>query len=93
MSNAEWDRPGIIPGLQENIGSRRTPPKRASVGVFGYVADPGESKTLVIGEAKTSNELEVKETTHTQSDVDSKPATSPPTEHEPTLQVYLFGKR
>ncbi|KAL5109745.1 Dihydropyrimidinase-related protein 4 [Taenia crassiceps] len=45
MSNSEWDRPGIIPGLQGQSQQKRPSIGRASSGLFGYVADPNDCKT------------------------------------------------
>ncbi|KAH9282736.1 Dihydropyrimidinase-related protein 4 [Echinococcus granulosus] len=45
MSNSEWERPGIVPGLQGDSQQKRPSIGRASSGLFGYVADPNDSKT------------------------------------------------
>ncbi|KAL5968155.1 Dihydropyrimidinase-related protein 4 [Taenia solium] len=45
MSNSEWDRPGIVPGLQGDSQQKRPSIGRASSGLFGYVADPNDFKT------------------------------------------------
>lgn len=68
MSNSGWDRPGIVPGLQGDSQQKRPSIGRASSGLFGYVADPNESKTPPgIGE-QGSRPTSDNQPTHRQDD-------------------------
>ncbi|VDM22033.1 unnamed protein product [Hydatigera taeniaeformis] len=93
MSNGEWDRLGIVPGLQGDSQQKRPSVGRTSGGLFGYIADPNDSKTPPgIGEQNTGP-ISGSQLTHKLIDRDnSSPASGVPTqavEAAPTVRTHV----
>ncbi len=89
MNSTDWDRPGIIPGLQDQ--KRRVPTSRVSTGVFGYVADPDDPKSPPgLGGRNSRQSLDGQIETKHEKEVELKTASpSPPPTPQSAPEVRL----